>query len=115
MSDTGQLLTRIRQHGANLEFANGRLRVVRGEKLPAGALDFIKKHGRELAAHLTGEAEFAERAAIMEFDGGLTRQGAEYLTHLLQTSAPAGADAADWSWFVSQAAAVVDRAMARAA
>lgn len=115
MASVAELIGRIRSHGANVMIDAGKLRVVNGRKLPDGALDYIKKHGAELVAFLDEEANFDERAAIIEFDGGLTRPAAEYLTKLLMSHPPAGANEADWSWFVAQAAKVMDDAPLRRA
>lgn len=115
MASVADLIARIRANGANVVMDGGKLRVVHGKKLPDGSLDFIRKHGREIAAYLDDEAAFDERAAIIEYDGGLTRAVAEYLTRLLMSSPPEGADRMDWSWFVSEAAKVVDGAALRRA
>lgn len=108
MASVAELVARVRSHGANITLDAGKLRIVNGKKLPDGALDFIKKHSAEVAAFLDNEGEFDERAAIIEFDGGLTRPAAEYLTKLLMSHPPSGASGADWSWFVGQAAKVMD-------
>jgi hypothetical protein len=108
MASVPELIERVRSHGANVTIDGGKLRVINGRKLPDGALDYIKKHGAEVAAFLDTEAEFDERAAIIEYDGGLTRAVAEYLTKLLMSSAPSGANAEDWSWFVGEAAKAID-------
>lgn len=115
MVDVGRVIERIRANGANVEIDNGKLRVVNSKKLPDGALDFIKRHGREIADFIDREAEFEEHAAIIEYDGGLTRAVAEYLTRLLLSSPPSGVEQADWSWFVGHAAKVIDAAPLRRA
>lgn len=115
MASVAELVQRIRSHGANIIIDAGKLRIVNGKKLPDGALDYIKKHGADVAAFLDQEAGFDERAAIIEYDGGLTRAVAEYLTRLLMASPPSEANAADWSWFVGQAAKVIDDAPLRRA
>lgn len=92
-----------------------KLTIVNRAKLPAGASDFIRANGKEIAAFLEREADFGERAAIIEYDGGLARPAAEYLARLLMSAPPEGADKSDWSWFVGQATQIIDRTMRRAA
>jgi hypothetical protein len=92
-----------------------KLVIVNREKLPAGAMDFIKKHAAQIADFLTSEGDFEERAAIIEFDGGLSRPAAEYLARLLHSSPPKDANPADWSWFVGQASEIVERDLQRGA
>ncbi|BCH32616.1 hypothetical protein MesoLjLc_45460 [Mesorhizobium sp. L-8-10] len=115
MADAGKILDRIRAHGANVMLDGPKLVIVNREKLPAGALDFIRQHGKEIAAFLGTESEFEERAAIIEFDGGLSRPAAEYLTHLLLSSAPTDISPADWTWFVGKASQVLDSVPMRSA
>lgn len=115
MADVTRIIERIRANGANVTIDGGRLRIVNGDKLPAGALEFIKAHSKEIADWLDREAEFEERAAIIQYDGGLTRAVAEYLTRLLMASPPDSADPADWSWFVAEAAKKIDAAPLRRA
>ena len=115
MADPRAIIDRIRSFGANVMSDRGKLVVINREKLPAGALDFIREHGREIAEFLVREADFEERAAIMEHDGGLTRPIAEYLTKMLMANPPEGADRSDWSWFVGQGAEIVYRSLPRKA
>lgn len=115
MAEIRSAVERIRSFGANVMSDQGRILVVNREKLSPAAMDFIKKNGREIASYLDHEAESEERAAIIEYDGGLTRPIAEYLTRLLMTHPPTGVDQSDWSWFVGQAAQVIDRSAPRRA
>ncbi|HEU4682954.1 MAG TPA: hypothetical protein VFS39_00445 [Nitrospira sp.] len=115
MPSPSAIIDRIRSLGANVTIDSGRLVIVNRQKLPAEALAYIRAHAKEIASWLEREAEFEERAAIIEYDGGLTRAVSEYLTRLLMASPPAGADPADWSWFVSEAARAVDGAGLRRA
>lgn len=109
------IIERTRSFGANLTVNSGRLEIVNPRKLPDGAVDIIKANARELVAYLEREADFEERAAIMEYDGGLTRPIAEYLTKMLMANPPEGADRSDWSWFVGQGAEIVYRSLPRKA
>ena len=111
MADAGAILKRIRAHGANVDLDGGRLIVINREKLPAGAIDFIRLHGREIAALLEREGEVAERAAIIEFDGGFSRHDADRLAKLLFANCPQGTTAADWTWFVNKALEIMDAAV----
>lgn len=115
MADAGQIIERIRSHGANVLLDGDRLEIVNRAKLPAGAADFIRQNAKAIAAHLGRESEFEERAAIIEYEGGLTRAVAEYLARLLQSNPPAEVSEADWSWFVGQAAKIVDASVPRRA
>ena len=115
MASVGELIERIRSHGANVVVDSGKLRIINGKKLPDGALDYVRKHGAEIAAFLENEAEFEERAAIIQYDGGLTRAVSEYLTRLLMAAPPAGTSREDWSWFVGEAAKRIDNAPLRRA
>jgi hypothetical protein len=107
MADPAKILERIRAHGANLYLDGAKLRIVNGNKLPNGAMDHIRRHGRAIAAWLDDEAAYEERAAIMEYDGGLTRPVAEYLARLLLARAPADEDPGTWARFVEQATETV--------
>ncbi len=86
-----------------------RLKLVNRAKLPADVIADLKQSPGEVAAFLEQEGEFEERAAILEHDGGLTRQAAEYMTAILLKNAPGEADPADWSWFCSRAMQIVER------
>jgi len=115
MANVADLVARIRSFGANVTLDGDKLLIVNREKLPGSALDFIRQHGKQVAAFLEHEGEVEERAAIIEHDGGLTRPAAEYLTKLLFSTPPAGVTPADWSWFVGKAATVFDDAVPRRA
>jgi len=104
------ILRRIRSHGANVDLDGGRLIVINRENLPAGAIDFIRQHGREIAALLEREGDLAERAAIIEFEGGHSRHDADRLAKLLFANCPHGTPAADWTWFVNKALEIMDAA-----
>lgn len=104
----GKIVARVRSNGANIILDGGRLKIVNGTRLPAGARDFIKAHGKAIAAFLDKEGEFEERAAIIEHDGGLDRTSAESLARLLLSSPPSGADPSDWTWFCNHAARIMN-------
>lgn len=109
MAEIAKIIDRIRANGANVEIDGGKLRIVNGKKLPAGALDFIRQRGREIAAFIEQEGEFEERAAIIEHDGGVTSARADELARLLQANPPPDVSPADWTWFVGKAAEIIDR------
>lgn len=108
MADAAAILKRIRAHGANVSFDDGKLVVVNKGKLPAGALDYIRANARAIIALVEREGDIEERAAIIEYDGGLSRQDADRLARLLFANCPQGTSAADWSWFVNKAMEIVD-------
>lgn len=112
MVDPRQIVERIRSHGANILLNGSKLEIVNPARLPEGASAFIRQNAKAIAAYLDRESQFEERAAIMEYDGGLRRADAEYLTKLLLSNPPAGADTADWTWFVSEGAKIAERGLA---
>jgi hypothetical protein len=109
MADAGEIVARIRQAGANIVLDGGKLQLVNAKKLPAGSLDFIKKHGKQIADFLEKEGDFEERSAIIEHDGGVRRPLADDLARLLLASPPNDVNQADWTWFVGKASEVIDR------
>lgn len=115
MADAAKILSRIRSLGGNVMLDGSQLIIVNREKLPPAALDYLREHGREIASFLDHEAQAEERAAIMEFDGGLTRASAEYLTRFLMGSPPDGTSPVEWQWFVNEAAKLIDSGLSRAA
>lgn len=115
MPDPAKIIERVRSNGANVMLDGGKLKLVNAKKLSPELIAFVTKHAVDIAASLDKEAEFDERAAIMEHEGGLTRQAAEYMSRMLISSPPAGANAADWTWWCDQASRIVEGHLARAA
>ncbi len=109
MADVAKIIERIRANGANVIIDAGKLRIINSKKLPAGALDFIKLHGKEIAGFIEQEGDVEERSAIMEHDGGMLRAHADQLARLLFANPPTDVMPSDWTWFVSKAAEIVDR------
>ena len=73
------ILTRIRAHGGEVIRDRWQLRLRRG-RLTDAAMEWLRKPQVRTAvmAEVWPEADaFEERAAIMEFDGGMARQEAE--------------------------------------
>lgn len=112
MPSPSQIIERIRSHGANIMLDGTRLEIVNPSKLPPGASAFIREHGRGIAEFLAKEADFEERAAILEYDGHLNRPVAEYVAKLLLSNPPPGADWSDWSWFVAEGTKIIERGLA---
>lgn len=110
MVDPGKILDRIRTHGANVMLDGDKLVIVNPAKLPDGARDFIRQHGKRIAAFLSDEAEFEERAAIVEHDGGAPRAWAEEFARFLTRTKPDGTDELEWSWFLTQCGRMIDEA-----
>lgn len=108
MADVGKIVERIRAHGANIAIDAGKLIIINREKLPDGAFEFIRQHGREIAQFIEKEGEFEERAAIIEFDGGFSRKEADDIARLLLSSPPKDCNPADWTWFVGKASEIID-------
>ncbi|PSJ64486.1 hypothetical protein [Kumtagia ephedrae] len=109
MADAAEIISRIRDRGANVAIDAGKLTIVDSHKLPAGSIAFIRANARAIADYLDREAAFEERAAILEYDGGLPRPMAEDFARLLLASAPRGVTPADWTWFCGKAAEIVER------
>jgi hypothetical protein len=112
VASPAKIIERIRAHGANVMIDGGRLEIINKAKLPAGSADYIRQNAKAIAAFLDREAEFEERAAIMEYNGGLRRADAEYLTKLLMANPPEGIDPADWTYLVSEGAKIAERGLA---
>ncbi|RWK79657.1 MAG: hypothetical protein EOR51_12170 [Mesorhizobium sp.] len=109
MADVGELVSRIRAIGANVVIDGGKLHLVNAKKLPDGALEFIKRHGKQIAEFLEKEGDFEERSAIIEYGGGIPRSDADALARLLLAKPPNDVSPADWTWFVGKAAEIIDR------
>jgi hypothetical protein len=81
------LITEVRAAGGRIEVYDGKLRLTAPKPLPDDLVDLIKAHKPELLAALCQNEEtdydeairehLEERAAIQEYDGGLTREQAE--------------------------------------
>lgn len=95
-----QALNRLRRSGFALSVEGGKLIVAPGSRLTDADRTFLRAHKPALMALLKDPPAspapvidweaFEERAAIMEYDGGLTREEAERkaLAGLVQTPAP---------------------------
>lgn len=112
MVDPGKILDRIRSHGANVMLDGDKLVIVNPAKLPDGARDFIRQHAKEIAAYLSDEAEFEERAAIVEHDGGAPREMAERFALACIEDAKGRWPEPDRAWFITQCARIIDEAAA---
>lgn len=111
MVDPGKILDRIRSHGANVMLDGDKLVIVNPAKLPDGARDFIRQHAKEIAAYLSDEAEFEERAAIVEHDGGAPREMAEaFAQQLADMAKRTGWPEPDRAWFIGVCAKNIDAA-----
>lgn len=108
MADVSKIIERVRSLGANIMIDGGKLIIVNREKLPAGAMEFIRQHGKEIANFLDQEGEFEERAAIIEFDGRTPREWAEQFAAILISKRPKGISDLDWSWFINRAGKIID-------
>jgi hypothetical protein len=108
MSDAAKLVTRIRANGANVALDAGKLQIVNARKLPAGALDYIKKHARAIADFLDHEGAVNERAAIIEFGANVPREWAEAFAKVLFDKRPDGVDDYDWTAFLSTCGKMID-------
>lgn len=76
-----RILDRIRANGGSARMNGHKLALKRG-RLDESALHWIKKNRERLIQELWPEYDdFEERAAIMEYDGGLIREDAERLAY----------------------------------
>ncbi len=115
MAKVEDLIARIRACGANVMIDDGKLKLVNARKLPPEAMEFIKRNGKAIAEFLDREAEFEERAAIIEFDGGAPRAWAEKFAEFCVRNRPEGVDEMDWSWFITRCGKIIDEAPERRA
>lgn len=110
MADPAKLIARIRDLGANVMVDGDRLEIVNKHKLPAGALDFIKKNARAVGELLIKEAEFEERAAKIEYGSGCPREMAEEFARICIAARPEGWTDLDHSWFITRCGQIIDAA-----
>ncbi|MEW9808578.1 hypothetical protein [Mesorhizobium marinum] len=112
MSDIADLVDRVRSFGANIVLDGNALRIVNRQKLPPTAAAYIAKHAKVIAEYLVSDEniEFEERAAIVEFDGGMPREWAEQFARYLTRTKPANVDEVDWSWFLTTCGRMIDEA-----
>ncbi len=115
MADPSEILSRLRARGANIMIDGGKLEIINRAKLPEGALEYIKQNARAIADYLDREAEFEERAAIIEFDGGTPRDWADKFAMFCISHRPAGVSDLDWSWFITRCGQIIDEAPMRRA
>ena len=91
MSDAKLILQTLGWAGASIEVRGDSLNLTAPEPLPAWLTAQIKLRKPEIIAELSAEdrqAEFDERAAISEHDGGLSRERAELLAALQTVKLP---------------------------
>ncbi|WP_158876976.1 hypothetical protein [Antarcticirhabdus aurantiaca] len=111
MASVADLVARVRERGANVVLENGNLRIVNSRKLPAGGADFIAKHHEAIVRFLEDEnAEFDERAGIIQFDGKAPREWAEQFADILIRHRLRGVSDLDWSWFITRCGQIIDEA-----
>ncbi|WAJ27563.1 hypothetical protein [Antarcticirhabdus aurantiaca] len=120
MPDASEILARVRARGANLVLADGKLRIVNADKLGQDGTAFVRANAKAIGALLKEEheAEFDERAGIIEFDGKAPREWAERFAEILCRTRPRGVSDLDWSWFITTCGRIIDeapQAQARAA
>ncbi len=117
MTSVVDLVDRVRSFGANIVLEGNALRIVNRQKLPPTATAYIAKHGKAIAEYLRSDenVEFEERAAIVEFDGGVPREWAEQFARYLTKTKPANVEEIDWSWFLTTCGRMLDEAPRAAA
>ena len=72
------IMTALTAYGAEAVIEQGRVRLVCREPLPAELIETARAHKDELRALLEARRDhFEQRAAILEFDEGLSRAEAE--------------------------------------
>lgn len=110
MPDPAKIIERIRSFGSNIVLDGRKLEIVNPTKLPEGAAAYVRQRGKEIAAFLDREAEFEERAAIIEFDGGAPRDMAEAFANVCIEAARGRWPEPDRAWFIGRCAAIIDEA-----
>lgn len=75
------IMDRIRAHGGEIIRDEWRVSLRKG-RLSQGALLWLREHKADLIREVWPEYdEWTERAAIMEFDGGMARANAEAIAY----------------------------------
>ncbi len=120
MTEAARLITEVRKFGATIGKEGQHLRVVGPRPLPVEMLDRLKTLKGDVLDVLVAEAaagqvpldldraELAERAAIVEHDGGIARTYAEEFARLQQRR-PAGVPEARWREFINDGGVFLDR------
>jgi hypothetical protein len=83
--NAAQLLTELTRLGVRIEAHGERLRYSPRSAVTPDLAKRMKAHKGELMtmAREAADEQFEERAAIMEYDGGLSRTDAEYFARIL--------------------------------
>lgn len=115
MPDPAKIIERIRSFGANILLDGRKLEIINAAKLPEGAAAYVRQNAKIIADFLDREAEFEERTAIIEFDGGSPREWAEQFAKFCISHRPEGVSELDWSWFITSAGKIIDEAPRAAA
>ena len=74
MKDASLILDQAKSYGLNIQAIDGNLRVRPAQRITETLRNTIRQHKAELIEFLEG---WEERAAIMEYDCGMTREQAE--------------------------------------
>lgn len=109
MAAPSEIVKRIRAQGANVIIDDGRLRLINRNRLTAEALAYIRQNAKAIAEFLDDEGEFEERAAIMEYDGGVPREWAEEFAGRLRQKRPDGVSDRQWEEFEVACAWMIDQ------
>ena len=89
MTDTATIVARLRAKGANVEIADGGLRLVTRSKLPPGSEAFVTQHGAEIADYLRDETDAVEtsgRRFVAADNDGDQKPGAVRRPRMASTS-----------------------------
>ncbi len=83
------LIQEVTRAGATMTLEGGDLVLSGARPLPDDLVEQLRRHKPEVVATLKNEPvdpeAYEERAAIMEYDGGLSREEAEAFAHAMQT------------------------------
>ncbi len=82
------LIQEVTQAGVTMTLEGGDLVLSGARPLPDDLVEQLRRHKPEVVATLNRPIDpeaLEERAAIMEFDGGLSREEVEAMAHALQT------------------------------
>ena len=109
MAEASQIMDRIRSHGANILLDAGRLKLINKDKLPEGAMDFIRANAKAIADFLDQEGELEERAAIVEHEAKAPREVAESFARLCIGEMTKDWSEIDRSWAIGLCAKIIDQ------
>ena len=108
MPSAAEVVERVRSLGANITVDGDKLSIQNRNKLPPEAIAYVRKHAETIADFICAEAEIDQRAAIMEHDGEVPRDIADFCARAMIPGIPAGISEADRSFYITAIGRIVD-------